>query len=217
MSKADAAKSFKPDQAVGPRGGANFFFFLFSREAEKRSFFVPALRRLCCTVRTLAFAGGGSVVQHPKRRRVDPCAGAQLRLGKPEVPPNPIAHPVFPESPVSYDCVTVDLPNPGHRYTVQDDEPDEEGKRLTYELIPRNVLALPPPAGSAAAWPEFPPASAVLGLYPGTSCLYKGEVVSPPSKYRQKPPTYVITFENDNGQQIPVDAGMVIEYPLGFD
>ncbi|ORY06117.1 DUF1325-domain-containing protein [Basidiobolus meristosporus CBS 931.73] len=68
-----------------------------------------------------------------------------------------------------------------NKYQVEDADVDENGKRMRYNLPPRNIIPLPEEA-ILNEYPEFDIDHVVLALYPNTTCFYKAIVVLPPSK-----------------------------------
>ncbi|KII86869.1 hypothetical protein PLICRDRAFT_143412 [Plicaturopsis crispa FD-325 SS-3] len=114
-----------------------------------------------------------------------------------------------------------------NRYEVQDAEPQEDGQPgQFYNTTLRAIIPLPdptaPPSSPAHlnAYPEFPPRSVVMALYPDTSCFYRAEVTASPgsSQTRGAPsakhaPTYKLKFEDDDDQEHSVAAQWVVEWP----
>ena len=117
-----------------------------------------------------------------------------------------------------------------------------------YNTTLRGIIPLPdadaPPTSAAHlnAYPEFPRGSAVLALYPDTSCFYRAEVVaSPRDLAREKVslidphlfarsyfalhtltcivqkmtvPSYKLKFDDDENQEHIVPAHVVVEWPM---
>ncbi|KAL1679099.1 SGF29 tudor-like domain-containing protein [Schizophyllum commune] len=110
------------------------------------------------------------------------------------------------------------------KYIVRDAEPSETGPAVEYNTTLRGIIPLPdadaPPTSAAHlnAYPEFPRGSAVLALYPDTSCFYRAEVVaSPRDLAREKKmtvPSYKLKFDDDENQEHIVPAHVVVEWPM---
>ncbi|KIK03352.1 hypothetical protein K443DRAFT_676836 [Laccaria amethystina LaAM-08-1] len=121
-------------------------------------------------------------------------------------------------------CINADK----NKYEVQDAEPQEDGSPNTlYITSQRNMIPLPDPDAApgspshVSSYPEFPPGSTVMALYPDTSCFYRAEVIQTPkemqlssrvssSKYM---PTYKLKFEDDDNQEHSVSAHWVVDWP----
>ncbi|TRM60668.1 SGF29 tudor-like domain-containing protein [Schizophyllum amplum] len=114
-----------------------------------------------------------------------------------------------------------------NRYIVRDAEPSEAGPAVQYNTTLRGIIPLPdadaPPASASHlnAYPEFTQGSAVLALYPDTSCFYRAEVVaSPKDLAREKVrsrigvPSYKLKFDDDENQEHIVPAHVVVEWPM---
>jgi len=107
-----------------------------------------------------------------------------------------------------------------HKYEVQDAEEPAE----IYQANPKNMIPLPDMDAPHHSdmhpnnWPEYPVGSAVLALYPETTCLYRAEVVQGPKETRQTAPgvrVYRLKFEDDDDQVHVVTAQWVVDWGLG--
>ncbi|KIK69523.1 hypothetical protein GYMLUDRAFT_186581 [Collybiopsis luxurians FD-317 M1] len=105
-----------------------------------------------------------------------------------------------------------------NRYEVHDPESEPV---VRYNTTLRSIIPLPDPnapAGSPSslsAYREFPIGSSVLALYPDTSCFYRAEVVATPTEFGSYAPTYRVKFEDDDNQELVVQAHCVVEWPGG--
>ncbi|KAK9727791.1 hypothetical protein K7432_001567 [Basidiobolus ranarum] len=101
-----------------------------------------------------------------------------------------------------------------NKYQVEDADVDENGKRMRYNLPPRNIIPLPEEA-VLEEYPEFDINHVVLALYPNTTCFYKAIVVLPPSKVKDKeyPGSYRVSFEDDDDVDRFIPAIYVVEMP----
>ncbi|KAF9404035.1 hypothetical protein BGX21_003923 [Mortierella sp. AD011] len=98
-----------------------------------------------------------------------------------------------------------------NRYHVEDDEADENGEKMKYQLSARSVIMI---ADDQEDIPEFPAGHTVLALYPSTTCFYKAIVVQPPSKNKDNPtPLYRIKFDDDEGNERTAPPRMVLDMP----
>ncbi|KAG0000902.1 SAGA HAT/Core module component [Entomortierella chlamydospora] len=98
-----------------------------------------------------------------------------------------------------------------NRYHVEDDEADENGEKMKYQLSARSVIMI---ADDQEDIPEFPAGHTVLALYPSTTCFYKAIVVQPPSKNKDYPtPLYRIKFDDDEGNERTAPPRMVLDMP----
>lgn len=83
-------------------------------------------------------------------------------------------------------------------YEVEDCETTGEivpnGKRRTCESS--KIIALPTAVEEQPEEEEFKPKTAVLALFPGTTCLYPAVVISTPSR-RRKTRDYLLRFQDD--------------------
>ena len=70
-----------------------------------------------------------------------------------------------------------------------------------------------PLSKSGQQFPHFAAHHTVLALYPLTTCFYKAEVVSPPSKTGPQKSQYIVAFEDDDGMRRAVEAVNVLDYP----
>lgn len=84
------------------------------------------------------------------------------------------------------------------------------GKRRHVELA--RVIRMPQSDDEALSHEELKPKTAVLGLYPGTTCLYPAVVVTPPSR-RKKTRDYLLRFNDDEVPSRPCPARYVIAIP----
>ncbi|KAI0632097.1 SGF29 tudor-like domain-containing protein [Trametes polyzona] len=116
-----------------------------------------------------------------------------------------------------------------NRYEVMDPEPQEDGQPgMKYNTTLRAIIPLPDPNAPADspthlnAYPEFPPGSTVMALYPDTSCFYRAEVIAAPKEVaamtrtapgKQSTPTYKLKFEDDDDQEHLVHAHCVVGWP----
>ncbi|KAF9106079.1 hypothetical protein BGX27_009330 [Mortierella sp. AM989] len=97
------------------------------------------------------------------------------------------------------------------RYQVEDDEADEHGEKMKYQLSARSVIMI---ADDQEDIPEFPAGHTVLALYPSTTCFYKAIVVQPPSKNKDyTTPLYRIKFDDDEGNERTAPPKMVLDMP----
>ncbi|KAF8645161.1 hypothetical protein AX16_007989 [Volvariella volvacea WC 439] len=117
-----------------------------------------------------------------------------------------------------------------NRYQVQDAEPQEDGQPgLVYDTKLSAIIPLPDPDAAPGSishvnsYPEFPAGSAVLALYPDTSCFYRAEVIATPREMQSTGraalsskhiPTYKLKFEDDDNQEHTVPAQWVVEWPV---
>ncbi|KAL1748430.1 SGF29 tudor-like domain-containing protein [Schizophyllum fasciatum] len=110
------------------------------------------------------------------------------------------------------------------KYIVRDAEPSETGPAVEYNTTLRGIIPLPdadaPPTSAAHlnAYPEFTKGSAVLALYPDTSCFYRAEVVASPrdlaKEKKTNVPSYKLKFDDDENQEHIVPAHVVVEWPM---
>lgn len=84
------------------------------------------------------------------------------------------------------------------------------GKRRLVELA--RILCMPQSEADALEKEELKPKTAVLGLYPGTTCLYPAVVVTPPSR-RKKTRDYLLRFNDDEVPSRPCPVQYVITAP----
>ncbi|KAF8936149.1 SAGA HAT/Core module component [Dissophora ornata] len=97
-----------------------------------------------------------------------------------------------------------------NKYVVEDDEADDNGKKMTYSLNARSVIMI---ADEQEDMQEFPAGHTVLALYPLTTCFYKAIVVQPPSKNKDGSPLYKIKFDDDEGNERTAPPRMVLDMP----
>ncbi|KAE9400450.1 hypothetical protein BT96DRAFT_857386 [Gymnopus androsaceus JB14] len=112
-----------------------------------------------------------------------------------------------------------------NRYEVHD---PESVPVVRYNTTLRSIIPLPDPnaplgsPSSLSAYREFPVGSTVLALYPDTSCFYRAEVVATPTDTSSSvrpdtsyASTYRVKFEDDDNQELVVQAQWVVEWPGG--
>lgn len=92
------------------------------------------------------------------------------------------------------------------KYEVEDVDVDEvTGQRRRYVFPVKACVEV------KVHRPEMPQATEVLALYPGTTCFYTAHVVNPPSRTRRA--SYIVQFEDDNGQHREVESKFVLPIP----
>ncbi|KAJ4482136.1 SGF29 tudor-like domain-containing protein [Lentinula aciculospora] len=112
-----------------------------------------------------------------------------------------------------------------NRYEVHDPESIPISR---FNTTLRSIIPLPDPnappgtPSSLSAYREFPVGSTVLALYPDTSCFYQAEVMATPTNTAPSirsdtayAPTYRVKFEDDDNQELVVQAQWVVEWPGG--
>ncbi|KAJ3763702.1 SGF29 tudor-like domain-containing protein [Lentinula raphanica] len=180
---------------------------------------------------TLPARNGIALPREPKARREALARQLPLQEGRQVAfhpPPNKGNNAVAESDDNNWILAVVDkcINGDKNRYEVHDPESVPISR---FNTTLRSIIPLPDPnapAGSPSslsAYREFPVGSTVLALYPDTSCFYRAEVVATPtdtaapSVRSDTPyaPTYRVKFEDDDNQELVVQAQWVVEWPGG--
>ncbi|KAF9077694.1 SGF29 tudor-like domain-containing protein [Rhodocollybia butyracea] len=170
---------------------------------------------------------GTALPREPKARREAWAKQLPLQEGRQVAfhPPPNKGNPFTPDSDdnnwilaVVDKCINGDK----NRYEVHD---PESVPVVRYNTTLRSIIPLPDPgappgsASSLSAYREFPIGSTVLALYPDTSCFYRAEVLATPANTSSSDtsyaPFYRVKFEDDDNQELVVQAQWVVEWPGG--